>query len=109
MSEEYVQNEFPEDENYQGDEFADDWREEEEEESSEPPFTTSIDDEDVYDPKIAIINNFKVYMFGINADLLPNGNIVVDIHRTFLPITLQVAYGFILVGLLLKMPYLISL
>ncbi|KAK8884615.1 Poly [ADP-ribose] polymerase 6 [Tritrichomonas musculus] len=97
MSEEYMQNEneFPEEENYQGDEFADDWREEEEEESSEPPFTTSIDDEGVYDPKIAIINNFKVYMFGINADLLPNGNIVVDIPRTFLPITLQVAYGFI--------------
>lgn len=57
-----------------------------------------IDDDDGYDVKLALLqsieNNFSALMYGIDINLFPDRSFELKIPRTFLPLTLQVAYGF---------------
>lgn len=66
--------------------------------SSIEVFSLEYDSDDDFDLAYSrlrnIENGFKAYMYGIECNLLPNKNFEVRIPRTFLPITLQVAYGF---------------
>ncbi|OHT07174.1 UBA/TS-N domain containing protein [Tritrichomonas foetus] len=42
-----------------------------------------------------IVSTYCAYMYESPADLLPSGSIEVDIPRTFLPLSLQAVYGFL--------------
>lgn len=67
----------------------------EEEEKTESFF---IEEEDYIDTKLIqlkhIETTFKVFMYGVDCILKENKSFEINIPRTFLPITLQIAYGF---------------
>lgn len=89
----------------ENEEFNGKYFEEEEEEFNDQFFEEEektdsffIEEEDYIDTKLIqlkhIETTFKVFMYGVDCILKENKSFEINIPRTFLPITLQIAYGF---------------